>query len=664
MKKGYLGLAAVAGLLCLTLSTGNVCAKMTKEAHQYYQQASVCECKQDMQEAIKLIKKAIEVNNDDDVMLYTKLGGLYSNTEQYSEAITAYQKAIELRPTDAFIYVSLGSIYQITNNNEKALESYQRAMELCPEYKYNYINIANVLLNEKKYDESSEYYNKFLELYPDNDEAKANLAESYFMSDKPDKACEIFKIMYEKNPQGFKEYSKYGTALYKMKEYGSAIPILEKAIEQDSNSVKTMAQLALCYQHTDNFEKAEITYAKMFELAPNMNEFRLDYANMLSAQGKDKEAIKQYNSYIETFPNDADGYINLGALYKRINNTDMALTYFEKAYSINHNDMDTVKDLAYCYHQKYDYENAIKYYDIALKEDSSNYSLQYNRAIALHALEKYEDAIKAYETVLSLKNDEVIKTNLDAAYVEYGYKLFDEGNYQKARENFEKVALLSPKEPSAYMGIASTYNKEGNKALAMSYYQKAVELAPDNEDYLADFEEFKKTLSSKDLESMTNSVTGSNDEEYSLLVATADNYFKNKDFKSALQPYLKALAIKPDKKEVMLKIGNIYKDSKDWSKASEYYQKAIGVDDKYTDAWFNEGLVYANTNKLNDAIDCFNRVISIDSDYTYAYYALGLAYEYEHNNTKAIDNYKKYVTLEKDQNLINTINDKIKQLQK
>ena len=141
MKKKYLGIAL---LMSLILSVNTVSAKMTKEAHQYYQQASTCEYKQDMEGAVKLILKAIEVNNDDDVLLYTKLGGLYSNMEKFQEAVTAYRKALELRPNDAFIYVSLGSIYQTLNDNDKALDAYNKAMELCPEYKFNYINIQEV----------------------------------------------------------------------------------------------------------------------------------------------------------------------------------------------------------------------------------------------------------------------------------------------------------------------------------------------------------------------------------------------------------------------------------------------------------------------------------------------------------------------------------------
>ena len=485
------------------------------------------------------------------------------------------------------------------------------------------------------------------------------------MNGKSDKACDIFKAMYTKNPEGFKEFSKYGTALYKQKEYKAAIPMLQKAVEQDTNSVKSLAQLALCYQNTENYTEAEKTYTKLFEIAPNMNEFRLDYANMLSAQSKDAEAIKQYNDYIKAYPSDVDGYINLGALYKRTDKTDLAIKNFEKAYELKSDDIDTIKDLAFCYHKICNYEKAVNFYDKALAKDENNYSLNYNKSIALHALEKYPEAIASYEKVLTLKqDDEVIKTNLDAALIEYGYKLFDEGKYSEAKVNFEKAVKINEKEPSAYFGLALTYQKENNKTSAISYFQKAVDLAPKNEEYKKAFEEFKDTLTNSDFESIMKASGGNSETEYATLVASADKYYKNKNYKAALEPYEKALAIKSDNKEILLKVGNIYKNNNDWTKACERYQSAIACDNKYTDAWFNLGLVYANTNRLNDAIECFNKVISLDAEYTYAYYALGLAYEYEHNNTKAIDNYKKYIALEKDQGLKNSIISKIKQLQK
>ncbi len=78
--------------MCALISAQNVEAKMTKEAHNLYQQACACEYKSDYKTAIKIIQQAIEMNGDD-AMLYTKIAGLYSDTGNYEEALSAYKKS-------------------------------------------------------------------------------------------------------------------------------------------------------------------------------------------------------------------------------------------------------------------------------------------------------------------------------------------------------------------------------------------------------------------------------------------------------------------------------------------------------------------------------------------------------------------------------------------
>ena len=216
------------------------------------------------------------------------------------------------------------------------------------------------------------------------------------------------------------------------------------------------------------------------------------------------------------------------------------------------------------------------------------------------------------------------------------------------------------------MGTAIACQKGGDNSAAISYFQKAIELDPKNEEYVSVYDGFKDSMSPIEVEHMIAIAQNDNDKEMecSAYILLGDKLYKDKKYAEALLPYEKAVDIHWKNKEVLLKIGNIHKNNKDWEKASEYYKKAISCDDKYTDAWFNLGLVYANTNKLTDAIECFSKVISLDPSYTYAYYALGLAYEYEHNNKKSIENYQKYVQLEQDKSLVNTINEKIKQLEK
>ena len=148
-------------------------------------------------------------------------------------------------------------------------------------------------------------------------------------------------------------------------------------------------------------------------------------------------------------------------------------------------------------------------------------------------------------------------------------------------------------------------------------------------------------------------------------IAEGDKNFKNNNFDTAVKYYQDALQLVPNDEITLLKIGNIYKMKEENTKAINYYQKAIIVNPDYTDGWFNLGLAYANENNFIESQKSFERVISLDHDYNlgYAYYALGRALELQGKTNEAIKNYKLFTKYNNDKDMINTVQDQIKQLQ-
>ena len=67
-------------LICLAICIQPANAKLTKEAHDLYQQACQCEYKSDYNSAINIINRALQLNGDD-AMLYTKIAGLYAGRD-------------------------------------------------------------------------------------------------------------------------------------------------------------------------------------------------------------------------------------------------------------------------------------------------------------------------------------------------------------------------------------------------------------------------------------------------------------------------------------------------------------------------------------------------------------------------------------------------------
>ncbi len=126
-------------MLLVILSGSGAIASMSPEANALYQKACSMEYKEEYNDAIQALLQAISISPQES-MLYTKLAGLYADTQDYDTALKAYKKALELKPTDAFIYISIGGIYENKGEYKDALLYYEQAQKIFPDYKFTLIS--------------------------------------------------------------------------------------------------------------------------------------------------------------------------------------------------------------------------------------------------------------------------------------------------------------------------------------------------------------------------------------------------------------------------------------------------------------------------------------------------------------------------------------------
>lgn len=656
---------------------------MTPEVNLLYQQACSAEYKADYTTAVQKLTEALKLAGND-VMLYTKLAGVYSEMGEYDNALAAYAKVAELKPSDGYIYISVGSIYENQGKYKEALDAYNKVAQMCPEYLYNYLNIANVEYQLRDYKGAIENYNKFLATYSQHSEARENLANSYMNDGNFASAVNEYENLYVKNPAGFKDYGNFGLALYRVKNYEKASKFLEKAVEVDPDNITSRISLALSYQELEKDDLALAQYDVIFRQQPGLNSLRLDYGNLLADMGKDEAAIANYKIYIQNYPQDARAYQNIGVVYKRMNKIDDVIANYEKALELQKDkrNIDLVEDLAECYHLKKDYPNALKYYDEVLLVKKDDYNLKYNKALVLHAMDNYNAAIGIYNDLLKQKPDDTaVKGNLTAALIALGDSYLNDKNYSLATSAFEQAAALGTKDPYAYYGLAKAYRACDLNDKASAAYEKAIALAPENKAYSNEYAEFiSATNKPVDYTSATQednseikeikltvepdqSANGDPTLENKSLIAKGDENYKSQKYDESIKNYQEALKLNPSDEITLLKLGNIYKIKNDNKNALNFYKKAIVVNPNYTDGWFNLGLVYANEENNSKAKECFHRVITLDPGYGYAYYALALAYDQDGDKKEALANYRIFLTRNKDEAVAKTVKERIKALE-
>lgn len=168
-------------------------------------------------------------------------------------------------------------------------------------------------------------------------------------------------------------------------------------------------------------------------------------------------------------------------------------------------------------------------------------------------------------------------------------------------------------------------------------------------------------------------------EEY---IKLAEKYYKNKDFKSAIVNYNKAmevdpalkntsaylnlgmaydnignfdqaenafnkaLKIAPENSELFYKIGNHYEEKNDDDNAIDYYKKAIESNKDYEDAYISLANCYTKREELNLAIETYKKALDINDNNAKTYNNLGNAYYQKAEYDQAAESYQKALEFE------------------
>lgn len=124
--------------------------------------------------AASYIIKAIEISPC--AYFYENLGRIYTDNEDFNEAIFAYKKALQLEPNNFEVLFNLALTLKRNKQPDQAIETYQKALSIKPDYADAYFNIGNIYESKNETTEALNYYQQGVKYNP-NDSGMA-----YFLS--------------------------------------------------------------------------------------------------------------------------------------------------------------------------------------------------------------------------------------------------------------------------------------------------------------------------------------------------------------------------------------------------------------------------------------------------------------------------------------------------
>ena len=300
---------------------------------------------------------------------------------QYSLAINAYKRALELDPDCAAVYHSLGFAYYKEGEFDLARDALQKAIELNP-LNANYHYVFGQLLEdwtelEGAWDRAIGEFTRTIELNPSHIEAWYNRGLLYEKLGDLEKACDDFKQVVSREPTFHAARHNLGVLYIKQQQWEDAERVFEEILEVEPREPDAHYHLAEIYlnrysdvnraidclqyaierdpEHLDARFELGLLYAKHRYTRPEFRQQAIDQFIELIKRNDELQTFESLDqvffvlgSLYDDHPEDADLAIyaykaglehapspqaqnNLGLLYLQKNMVDKAAGAFKQA---------------------------------------------------------------------------------------------------------------------------------------------------------------------------------------------------------------------------------------------------------------------------------------------------------------------------------------------
>ena len=565
---------------------------------------------------------------------YYSNGMQYLKTNQYTNAITEFRKALRENPQDKSSRIQLVNSYisRAMYYNNKATDYNKAANDLRSAIFYmKYYECAPVdaqyltNLNTMEENLSNILYAMQADVTP-----KGHFTMGKSLRAQGEFAAAAVEFHKSQTDPAYRYQSlvSLGDIYYILNLNDQAASYLEQAINIDSKDAQTHLKLARVYERLGLLDKAaqEYTYA-------------------LSKSGENQDILLSleniWRQKVAQSPNDAEAHSNLGAILQKKGEMDAALAEYEKAEQINPSSITTRLNIGTMYQAKKEYETAIEAYDTII-DFNPNYMAAYlYKAQCYRDMGNKEAAIQNYKLALNLepsnqqiKNElfEVMETNmtqdekLNYIYQEvqktptnpdllyrYAYELHKANRLPDAIMYYNRALTLDPKNQDTYINLAQAYKQQGNYDKARTVLTDAKGMFPEN------------TLIKKQLAAIDS-------ETSSLIYADASELFRQQKYQEAINLYNK---IMPATAESLVGIGACYQALGNNKQAAEYYKKSFAIDPKNADTAYYLALAYSNSELFSQAKTYAQKALALNPSHKDAKELL--TYVIEQENTEQMD---------------------------
>jgi serine/threonine protein kinase len=175
-------------------------------------------------------QRAVRQVNSSSVQEKCLEGDQYLKQQQYSQALHAYEEALNMDPLNFHAWNGKGTALYSQGNYKRAYDAYQRATEIDSENPVVWVSAGLALNRLKRYPQSLVHFERALGIDPTYVPAWNGKADAQLDMNMPEEAIASYEMALRHDQNSFQAWNGLGNAHSILRDYAGAIEAYERAL--------------------------------------------------------------------------------------------------------------------------------------------------------------------------------------------------------------------------------------------------------------------------------------------------------------------------------------------------------------------------------------------------------------------------------------------------
>ncbi|MFH1940615.1 MAG: tetratricopeptide repeat protein [bacterium] len=266
----------------------------------------------------------------------------FSNKLLYADAVTEFQKAVELDSTFVSAYLELCGMLMNQQEINRGLEVLNTLKSIrgkaTQQEKYE-IDLYEAL-NNRDIKSAISVYEQWIEQFPEDRDANMSLANLYLALRNYDQAIHYYQKVLTIDPKYKLTYNQLGYIYAYRGDYADAISILEKYRETAPDEPNPYDSQGEIYLFMGDYKNAEKRYKKSLEVNDNFIASLIGLGNIYLDTGQYRKALNIFKQHLAKAADrgaKTTAYSQLALTHWKLGETEKAVANYEKLLDLSTN---------------------------------------------------------------------------------------------------------------------------------------------------------------------------------------------------------------------------------------------------------------------------------------------------------------------------------------